>query len=657
MSLVLLASTIVTTLQAQDLAVTQAKEVAAQQARAYASELGEDMDLAMTITRELANVYTKSAALETPPTREYLDSILIGVLETNAKIAGSWCAFLPGQFDDKEEEYMDVYKGAYRNWYYRDGSTVASQFIGTEGMVGAAWFDVPFAGSVETITEPYSWEANGKTMWLSSTGIPIKKNGRNIGVLGVDFYLNDLQDTVLKIKPFETGRAGLISNEGSMVAHPNPDLMGKKIGTIVPREHTSQVENAIKRGQHYEYITVSEATGEEEYFVYVPVTIGRTTTPWSLAVVIPMDKVREQAHSMAIMSTAIGLGSVIVLLIVLVVVANIITKPIRQGIEFAETMANGDLTATIDVDQKDEVGMLANALRNMAGRLRAVIGDVRTATDNVATGSGELSASSQVLSQGATEQAANVEEVSSSMEEMAANIQSNAESASKTEQIATKAAADAEESGKAVSQAMNAMTDIAERISVIEDIARQTNLLALNAAIEAARAGEHGKGFAVVAAEVRKLAERSGTAAAEISELSTSTVKVAQEAGEKLDTLVPDIQQTAQLIQEIASASQEQNAGVSQINGAIQQLDHVIQQNASASEEMASTSDSLAGEAAQLQNSVSFFNTGAHHAAYQQPTRTVQTRPTPARPLPTATPRASGVSLTMDDDDGGFERF
>jgi methyl-accepting chemotaxis protein len=258
------------------------------------------------------------------------------------------------------------------------------------------------------------------------------------------------------------------------------------------------------------------------------------------------------------------------------------------------------------------------------------------------------------------------------MEQMAANVQGNAESAAKTRQMATRAAEDAEESGQAVSQAMGAMTDIAEKISVIEEIARQTNLLALNAAIEAARAGEHGKGFAVVAAEVRKLAERSGQAAAEISELSTSTVRVAREAGEKLSRLVPDIRETARLIEDIAVASNEQNAGMGQISSAIHQLDNVIQQNAAASEEVASTSDNLAGEAVHLQKSVSFFYLG-ESAAAARPIRSARKAPPlqTARPgLPgagkAATPtqakkgaRPGGVALDLgggpDGDD--FERF
>jgi methyl-accepting chemotaxis protein len=277
--------------------------------------------------------------------------------------------------------------------------------------------------------------------------------------------------------------------------------------------------------------------------------------------------------------------------------------------DIAEKIANGDLSVNMESGRKVDTGIFA-ALKNMVEKLREIVGEVISSSDNVASGSEELSSTSEEMSQGASEQASAAEEASSSMEQMAANIRQNADNAQETEKISKKAAEDAKESGDAVKMAVGAMKQISDKISIIEEIARQTNLLALNAAIEAARAGEHGKGFAVVAAEVRKLAERSQEAAGEITDLSTSSVEVAEKAGEMLSKLVPDIQKTAELVQEISAASNEQNSGADQINKAIQQLDTVTQQNASASEEMSSTSEELSSQAEQLQSIISFFNVG-----------------------------------------------
>ncbi|WP_298376565.1 methyl-accepting chemotaxis protein [Azospirillum sp.] len=288
-------------------------------------------------------------------------------------------------------------------------------------------------------------------------------------------------------------------------------------------------------------------------------------------------------------------------------IALSVARGLAKAVGLAAAVAQGDLTQRVEVTTNDEIKDLVTALNSMTGKLTTVVAEASGAVDNVAAGSEELSANSEELSQGASEQASAAEEASASMEEMAANIKQNAENATQTEKIARQSAKDAQASGEAVSRTVQAMQTIAEKISIIQEIARQTDLLALNAAVEAARAGEHGKGFAVVASEVRKLAERSQGAAAEISALSTESTKIAQEAGHMLARLVPDIRKTAELVEEISAACREQDIGAEQINQAIQQLDKVTQQNASASEEMAATSEELSALAGRLQDTISYF--------------------------------------------------
>ena len=298
---------------------------------------------------------------------------------------------------------------------------------------------------------------------------------------------------------------------------------------------------------------------------------------------------------------------------------NKMTVNLKATADVADAIAGGDLT--VDAKPQSDKDTLGIALENMVTKLRDIVGQVSTAAENMSAGSQELSASAEQLSQGATEQASSAEEASSSMEEMASNVKQNAENAGQTETIARRSAKDAEASGVAVGRAVEAMQTIASKITIVQEIARQTDLLALNAAVEAARAGEHGRGFAVVASEVRKLAERSQAAAAEIGTLSADTVKVAREAGDMLSKLVPDIKKTAQLVEEITAACREQDVGSAQINQAIQQLDKVTQQKASASEQVSSTSEELSSQAEQLQQTISYFRieaAGAPAAAVAQ---------------------------------------
>lgn len=539
-----------------------------------------------------------------------------------------------------------------------DGKIIAGSpaSYATVDVFDRGYFKASMGGEIGK-SEPLISRATGNPIFVIST--PIRDDSGAVrAVLIAAVKITALYEMILApIKIGESGYAFAIDSKALMIGHPNKDF----IMELDTSDSDWGKEMIARRNGTYKYFFDKQNQWKAMAFAEVK------QTGWIIAVTAPLGELMaplDMVRNTAIIGTIL---TIFVAGLVILFIVSRITNTFGAFVEVFRKIAQGDLRISLskkDLAKVDEIGDMARALDQMSSQLSDTVTSISGATDEMAAGSEELSGSSQGVAEGANEQAASIEEISSSMEEMTSSVRQNAENAQQTQKIAVQAATDAEAGGDAVSETVNAMKEIAEKISVIEDIARQTNLLALNAAIEAARAGEHGKGFAVVAAEVRKLAEHSGKAAAEISDLSASSVDVAEKAGDMLGRIIPDIKRTAELVEEISSTSNEQDSGVEQINRAIQQLDSVIQANASASEEMASTSEQLAGQSELLREAVGFFTLSGNGQSVTSSRPTVARAQMPALQAGiNATPRTGSpagdrsLSLNMDSDDQEFERF
>jgi methyl-accepting chemotaxis protein len=484
---------------------------------------------------------------------------------------------------------------------------------------------------------------------ISVVSAPIQSpSGEFLGIFGTVIKVDYLVDLIAGRKIGNTGYGFMTNAKGLTIAHPSREKI-----LSVNLAATKGMESFMKK-------MLTTRSGAEEYtFQGVDKIAGYAAidiAPWHIGATQDADEFLYESKNIRNTVILVGLVAMIIMTVLVTYGARTITKPIQKAVDVCDRLAEGDLMQHIETKSQDETGQMLTAMKRMIQKLRQIVGEVRAVAENVASGSREVSESSEEMSQGSTEQAAAAEEASASVEEMSANIKQSADNAVQTEKIALESADKTKESSDAVAKTVTAMKDIAQKISIIEEIARQTDLLALNAAIEAARAGDHGKGFAVVASEVRKLAERSRTAAGEISRLSTASVDVADRAGSMLTELVPEIHKTAELVQEISAASIEQNTGAEQINKATQQLDQVIQQNASASEEMAATAEELSSQAEQLLSAIGFFKSDDHghtprNAAYLVEKASHKSQTAKAAPAPK--PETGARMTTPGDGNGG----
>lgn len=412
----------------------------------------------------------------------------------------------------------------------------------------------------------------------------------------LDETLKWLKDTTGEMLDLKVYRSTI--NEGEHKGQRYNNVLRKYM-----QEHKEQFDNAVQHFLAFSSVRDEYTKLTEEYLG----VLEKVEEAGDSAVEGEMDSITAMKAAIFSILAFVVIGSTALSVLLGLYITRVITRPLDKAVEVATAISTGDLTRDITVSSTDETGRMLSAMKAMQEKLLEIFRGALETSGSLAEAASQVSSSSQSLSQGASEQAASLEETTASLEQMSATIDQNAENATQTEKIASSSSERAEQSGTSVTNTVDAMRDIAEKIGMVEDIAYKTNLLALNAAIEAARAGEQGKGFAVVADEVRKLAERSQAIAEDIGSLSNSSLQIAEEAGAAISNLVPDIKNTATLVQEISSASSEQASGIQQVNAAVRQLDVVAQQNSAASEQLSATSSEMKVYADQLKSIISFF--------------------------------------------------
>jgi len=483
-------------------------------------------------------------------------------------------------------------------------------------------------------------------------GLSIRKQGETVGVViaGVDLsILNGLLQKEYGIT--ETGETYLV---GADRFFRSESRFSGNSTTLKRKVQTTATNKVFSGQQGVEFIKDYRDVNVLSVFNL----IDNDHLNWAIITEVDEAEILKPKNDLIFSILIISIIVLIIMFPSLYVIGRFMVKPLKLEIEYANKLAKGDLNAVLEINQKDEMGMLADALREMTANMKTVITNVANAANNLADASFQLSSTSQSISTGASEQASSVEEVSASVEEMTSNIQQNADNAKQTEEITTNVSKQVTTGSDIVLSSVDSMEKIADKISIISDIAFQTNILALNAAVEAARAGEYGKGFGVVASEVGKLAEKTKSAAAEINEISKSSVEIAGKTKDLMAALVPSIQNSSMLVQEISAASKEQREAADQINDSIQLLNDISQQNAASSEEMATNSEELASQSEQLLNVISHFKingieTRRHSASrYESKQRLIEDKPKNVS--------GGGININLSDEDDlddEFEKF
>jgi methyl-accepting chemotaxis protein len=599
---------------ASDRSGLMAREIAYQ----YAGAVKREAENALSEARAMAGFFeTAVNAPNVYMNRYAANTILQNFIEKNTRYSGVFLAFEPNAFDGYDINFAGYRgnlwghddTGRFTPCWIRDtsGKGVLKVLAAYDREGEGDFYQVPGKTMREGVFGPLTFPVSGGTGQVISITVPMKNHSGNfIGVAGINLSLETLHNSLISSFKMESGFAVCFSGNGVVITGSDAGFIGKNVTDVT--ESSIIAKHVLARDMEFYERNFVNLKGEY-YFTYgVPVSIGNNQAVWMSSVSLPAGK--RTAGSMDIIWIVLlcGAAAIVMGTVIMYFISRSIASPITAIALRTRALSEGNLNTLFDIEGNEETHLLSQSIRDMAIKLAGIIKEIIESVNVLAGASEQINETAMNLSRGSTDQAANVEEITSSLAEIAGTITQNAVNSKSTDELARHTADMAVEGGEAVANTVGAMKEITDHISIIEDIAYKTNLLALNAAIEAARAGEHGKTFAVVAAEVKKLAERTQRASKQIRDVASGSLSIADRAGVLLNEIVPSIGKTANLVQDISTATEEQKNSVTQINNGMNQLNDITQQSAASAEEMASTAHILREHAVKLQKIMGFFN-------------------------------------------------